>query len=240
MYYPIRSHTGLFKSKRSMAFCFYGFYLLISLLLSIDVKAEIERDDRLWITYQADYALRERLKAILQVQPYWREEMTHRDQITLRTGVLWIANETTHIGGGYAYNLAFTETHQTAHEQRLWEELGILIYAHNGLNIQERTRLEHRQFEHKGELATGVRQLIKVTYPLNGNVKLSISDELYFNLNTTSRLSSGFDQNRLFVGVLSPVTSNITLEVGYLNQYVNGLTADRVNHVLALSMTQSF
>jgi len=213
---------------------------LALLIISRTVYAEVERDDRIWLTYQADYNLSPQLKAMIQIQPYWRNEGSHRDQITIRPGLYYQVSNRVYIGGGYAYNLGFNNNNQHTHEQRLWEDIGVTLFEDNSYKVQERTRFEHRQFEHQGEMSTGLRQLVKVSFQLSPIYSGIISDEAYFNLNKTAQVQSGFDQNRLFLGVGRKIFTATNLEVGYLNQYVAISSPDRINHVIAINLSQSF
>ncbi|HEY0842065.1 DUF2490 domain-containing protein [Methylotenera sp.] len=217
-------------------------FIIYILLLAITnhVYAEVERDDRIWLTYQADHQLSSNLKAMIQIQPYWRYEGVHRDQITIRPGLYYQFSNTVYIGGGYAYNLGFNNSNQHTHEQRLWEDISATLLDSNSYKVQERTRFEHRQFEHQGEISTGLRQLIKLSFQLSTDYTAIITDEAYFNLNNTAQVKSGFDQNRLFLGVGRKILTTTNLEVGYLNQYVAISTPDRMNHVIAININQSF
>jgi len=213
---------------------------IVLIAISNAVYAEVERDDRLWLTYQADCNLSPQLKAMIQIQPYWRDEGVHRDQITIRPGLYYQVSNTVFIGGGYAYNLGFSNSNQHTHEQRLWEDIGATLFEDSSYKVQERTRFEHRQFEHQGEISTGLRQLVKLSLQLSPDYTGIISDEAYFNLNNTAQVQSGFDQNRLFLGVGRKVFMATNLEVGYLNQYVAISSPDRMNHVIAINISQSF
>ena len=217
------------------------FIICITLFaISSTTFADVERDDRVWLTYQADYNLSPQIKAMIQIQPYWRNEGSHRDQITIRPGLYYQISNSVYIGGGYAYNLGFNNSNQHTHEQRLWEDIGVTLLENSSYKIQERTRFEHRQFEHQGEMSTGLRQLVKMSFQLSPIYSAIISDEAYFNLNKTAQVQSGFDQNRLFLGIGRKVFGATSIELGYLNQYVAISSPDRMNHVIAININQSF
>ena len=62
--------------------------------------------------------------------------------------------------------------------------------------------------------------MIKLSISLSFNPKLSVvaSDEYFVKLNNTHwGGGSGFDQNRLFLGVGYKSNEHVKLEVGYLN-----------------------
>ncbi|WP_135276941.1 DUF2490 domain-containing protein [Methylotenera oryzisoli] len=63
---------------------------------------------------------------------------------------------------------------------------------------------------------------------------------LYYLQSFTTQVKSSFDQNRLFLGVGRKILTTTNLEVRYLNQYVAMSSPDRMNHVIAINITQSF
>ena len=50
----------------------------------------------------------------------------------------------------------------------------------------------------------------------------------------------GFDQNRAFAGIGYRWNPYILTEVGYMNQYVNTTTKDRMNHILSINVFLDF
>ncbi len=64
-------------------------------------------------------------------------------------------------------------------------------------------------------------------------------DELFLPLNDTDwGARSGFGQNRAFggLGVTLDPQRKVTLEFGYLNQYVNRRDTDLMNHIVSLAL----
>lgn len=66
-------------------------------------------------------------------------------------------------------------------------------------------------------------------------------DEMFVHLNTTDwGAMQGFDQNRGFAGIGYRWQSHILTEIGYLNQYINAVNTDRMNHILSLNLFLDF
>lgn len=66
-------------------------------------------------------------------------------------------------------------------------------------------------------------------------------DEVFLNFNDTDwGAQSGFDQNRGFLGLGYVVTRRLRIEMGYLNQYIDGATVDRLNHVFSTTVALTF
>jgi hypothetical protein len=88
-------------------------------------------------------------------------------------------------------------------EHRIWQQL-IWSKPLNGINFLSRTRLEQRFRDDGSDTGWRLRQFMKAAYPLPGNPNMSLVayDELFFGLNDTDwGTRSGFDRNRLFLGV---------------------------------------
>lgn len=61
-------------------------------------------------------------------------------------------------------------------------------------------------------------------------------DEAFWNLNDSEWAGdSGFNQNRLFTCIMWKYTKASRLEIGYLNQHVNGSNGapNQMNHVIS-------
>lgn len=221
------------------------FFLVLSFIFyqsffSHFAQADTVKDSRLWLTYTAEHPLGEHWKITMQLQPYWREDGHDFDQITYRPGIYYHVNPKWMIGGGYAYAEGYQPNHQRTHEDRLWEDVNYQLDEIKLSKVSLRTRFEHRRFEHQGEVLHSLRQMIKVTTPLTNTLGVVISDEFYANLNETENAQRGRDQNRLFVGMSYRVIPTSTMEFGYLNQYVTRTGDDTENHILAISLSQTF
>lgn len=111
-----------------------------------------------------------------------------------------------------------------------------------GFALQSRTRLEQRI--NQENLGWRLREFVKATVPIPGmeRVYLAAYDELFFELDdTTWKVGGqrrGLRQNRFFVGpgFRLDESKHVSLEVGYLNQWVDRKRNDRDNHVLSLNL----
>lgn len=197
-------------------------------------------DGRIWLTYALEHPLDAKWKLTLQIQPYWRDEGHAYDQVTYRPGIYYQFSPSVMVGGGYAYALGHPDHQQNTHENRVWEDLVYQWRGEGAWQLSSRTRMEHRQFEHHGAILHSVRQLLKLTVPVHQSLNLIVSDEYYANLNNTAQGEAGFDQNRLMLGMAARLSSASTVEFGYVNQFSQRSAADIDNHILALSLSQSF
>lgn len=127
-------------------------------------------------------------------------------------------------------------------ELRPWQQLTWNLPV-TGFTLQSRTRLEERI--HQTNLGWRLREFIKTTVPVPGTdrVFLSAYEELFFDLDdTTWGQRSGFRQNRFFAGPGFRLdrAKHVSLEVGYLNQWLDKRNEDRDNHVLSLNLFLSY
>jgi len=83
---------------------------------------------------------------------------------------------------------------------------------------------------------------VKAALPVVGKTALVVSNESFFNLNTTAfQRQDGLDRMRTFIGVNTPLVKHIAIEAGYLNQHGfvrNGPDTD--DHVLSVALNASF
>lgn len=228
-------------SDRRMRHYLLGIALLTSIYCYRQAMADTSEDGRVWLTYTAEHLLNPEWKVNLQLQPYWRDEGRTYDQVTYRHGLYYLPNTRWMLGGGYAYALGHPQSNKNTHENRLWEDIVYQLEANNDWRMSLRTRLEHRHFEEgDGQMLHGLRETIKVSIPTRYSVSVVIWDECYFNINETANGVRGFDQNRLFLGIATKVTDDSALELGYVNQFSHRSAADIENHILGLSLSQSF
>ena len=83
------------------------------------------------------------------------------------------------------------------------------------------------------------RQQAKLVYPItNTNWSAVINEEVFVNLNSVNwGPTSGFDQNRIFVGAGYDFNKVWRTEFGYMNQYVDrNLNEDFIDNQLSLSL----
>ena len=128
-------------------------------------------------------------------------------------------------------------------ENRLWEQVMHQFEPFGELTLTVRTRFEQRDREDYSDIAHRLRQMVRATTPSSLHQQLSwvIWDELFINLNQTDwGVIRGTDQNRLFLGANWKFDELSNLEVGYINQYVNGKTIDRENHILSSTIRFNF
>ena len=210
----------------------------------LQAHAGPEVDNRVWLNLNAQGPLPfEKFAWYVELQPRAREEGEALDQLLSRVAVWYKLTPQSSLWLGYGNIRTHGAKSGIVDENRLWQQ-----YTHNfkifdDIGMLSRTRLEQRRLENGHDIGFRVRQMIRLTKPFEAHPQLSLvgSNEIFFNFNDTDwGARSGFDQNRLFFGLGYALAPKIRIEAGYLNQYVDTATVNRMNHVLSLNVGLSF
>ncbi len=150
------------------------------------------------------------------------------DNTTAWAGYGWI--HTDPIGGGASFD-----------ESRIWQQLTWSRQC-GDFRIGLRPRFEQRFLTTGEDTGMRFRQFASARAPISADerVTLVLWDEVFIHLNDTDfGTRSGFNQNRAFFGFgwkPCPEQTKSRVEIGYLNQFINGSAGrDRMNHLLAVN-----
>ncbi len=130
---------------------------------------------------------------------------------------------------------------QFRNEYQAWEQL-LYERRFKYFSVTSRTRLESRYIENTGSGASHrVWSQLRVGVPLGRNSRWSlvVFDQPFYNLNSVPNgPRHGFNQNWAFVGVGRRLTKTLSLDAGYLNNYVRNYrpVPNRMNHVFFVSV----
>lgn len=215
----------------------YLVYLIACLLVtkSLVVNAA-EEDTRLWQTVIAEGNVAKDLRWYAEVQGRWKDDFKNFDQAFFRPAINYAVTDKASLWLGYLYADTKTAKGHT-YEDRWWQQFQYTS-KYNDLTWLLRSRFEQRHLDSGDKTAHRFRQQVRTSWPINGRADLSylIWDEFFWNLNDSQWAGdSGFNQNRLFTGLMWKCTPSSRIEIGYLNQYVNGSNnaPDQMNHVLS-------
>lgn len=235
-------HGGFFMrtnercQKIVLALCLYGF--------TLQGWADTEEDGRFWLNMTATGDLPQlNWKWYAEIQPRWRNEGSDFDQLLIRPAVNYAISPQTTIWAGYAHVNTHPDEKSAYEEHRLWQQLLHQFSPIGEVSIQSRTRIEQRFVEHANDTGHRLRQMVRLSGPshVHPDVFWVLFDEYILSLNATDYgARRGFDQNRAFAGVSWSATPQFKVEMGYLNQYVNGKVNDSMNHILATTFNYAF
>lgn len=131
-------------------------------------------------------------------------------------------------------NIAEDVENVVLNEYRIWEQ----IMWHRPFSDQfaSRFRVEQRRAFQSSEWAVRFRERAYWTLPLNETLSFALNDEIFLNVKSVPWVATSvFDQNRLFVGLYYKFTTNIGLNISYLNQIIPR-TPKEVNNGLVLNL----
>jgi hypothetical protein len=185
-----------------------------------------------------------RVRWWLDVQDRRRDEGETFDMFLFRPGLGYAITPRVTAFLGYALIESDPANRDAFTEHRAWQQLSWSPPV-EGFTLQSRARLEQRFVEDESETGLRFRELVKATFPLSSSKAFfaSVYDEAFFELNDTAwGQRSGFRQNRAFVGLGWRLDREhkFSLEVGYLNQWIDRPDLDRLNHLLSLNLFMNF
>lgn len=166
------------------------------------------------------------------------------NQSIIRPGIGWGINKNSALWAGYGWIRTSPFSGDDFDEHRIWQQW-TWSKDLSPFKVAARTRFEQRFVETGDDTGLRLRQFFRVqkTLPTALPLTLVCWDELFFNLNDTDfGQSSGFDQNRVFIGfgIKRWSSDRWRTEIGYMNQTINSNgPTDRSNHILALNFFRS-
>lgn len=147
------------------------------------------------------------------------------------------------VAAGYVHSPQYSDGDRTSLERRAREQIAVDNVARiGGGKLSARIRMEQRWRDNADGTAWRIRPYVKYSLPLRGKTSLVLSNETFLNLNATAfQQRDGLERMRNLVAINTPLVKNVTMEVGYLNQYgfVRG-GEDTSDHVASLAINASF
>lgn len=221
-------------------FTLFIFLLLLAVNQS-QAKSTAQRG-KLWLTAEKKdtFTNNEKWSYLLQLDARFADNETVYEEGKLRAGLGYQALPTIKMGLGYDWipKIARDST-QVRYEHRFWQQLNWRLAKNQQRRILSVTKLEERKDEGEPQWAMRLREKLQVTFPqkINNRYTPIISDTVFFNLNNPDWVSDDtFDQNRAFIGVSVPITTETSFVIGYLNQWKVREPSNRMNHVLYLAL----
>ena len=144
---------------------------------------------------------------------------------------------------GYTFDPQYNHSTFRFREHRLRQQINFDNFTKVGkVKLSGRLRLEERWRENQRGTAYRLRPQIKASTPLVGKALISVSSEMFLDLNNTGfQTVDGLERMRNAVFVTVPFNKHINLDLGYLNQH--GFVpnaADSSDHVLTAGLAASF
>lgn len=181
-----------------------------------------EEDTQIWSQTVAQGPISGDVVYHAELQSRFGNDVSEVAQLLIRPAIGVRVNGRISVYQGYAYVRTPQAMGETI-EHRSFQQLNWSLGQPGGVALSARTRLEQRWLSNGEDTGHRLRQMIRAAVPLQrgkGPALLGWS-EGFFALNGTDwGARGGLDRVRTFAGVEVPVSGRITVEAGYLNQYV--------------------
>ncbi|MBI1342885.1 MAG: DUF2490 domain-containing protein [Terrimonas sp.] len=228
--------------------------LVFCLVAAIPLSAQTQHS--VWLASFQTYRLDQRFSIHFDGQ--WRstDHLQSMQTLLLRSGLNFRTGRHLVVSAGYAFisnRKSIAGITGYAPEHRIWEQ-AIVSHTLKKINTTHRFRLEQRMISNhvvrNNELAktgthftTRFRYFIRNTLPFtqkeifHKGIFAAIQNEIFLNNGNRSFVNGKtFDQNRFYLAVGYKFNPSLSMDFGYLNQYINGKNSSSTNnHILQLA-----
>ena len=204
--------------------------------------AVAREDQQIWTTASANVKLSDKWRLSQEVIARFSDNRNGLYEIEANTLIGYKLNKTVTVWAGYTHDPQYSEGDFTVLERRAREQVTFDNIAEIGPGkLSARLRFEQRWRENIDGTGWRTRPYLKYSVPLKGKTALNVTSETFINLNTTDfQRQKGVDRMRNAIGISTPLTKQISLEAGYLNQYTFVRDGDDTSdHVANVSLSLS-
>ena len=157
------------------------------------------------------------------------------NQYLVRPAIGYDLRGSVQVWAGYARFRSRNRVGRVADENRAWQQLNWTAGRWGGGTVSMRVRLLQRSVNVGDDLGLVLRVLTRYTRPigLDGKQSLILGVEPFFDLRDTDWSgSSGIAQNRTYIGIGWRLRDDLTVDTGYMNQFVwSDQGEDTSNHL---------
>lgn len=148
------------------------------------------------------------------------------------------------VWAGYARLESRNASGRGTSENRFWQQVNWRVGEFAEGRMTMRVRIEERSVDTGDDVRLVARFMTKYVRPFKSdpNMSLVLSLEPFVDLNDTDwGGDSGLGQNRTNIGLAWKFNQKLTLDAGYMNQYIwTDQGPDRMNHLLVLNFKTKF
>lgn len=201
-----------------------------------------DEDTQLWASTTLIKQIAPQWSAQLELHARFFDDISGLGQRMIRPSVTYKLDNGLTLTGGYFHGLNNPVNGSSTIEHRLWEQVGYTFLENDAVKLSGRTRLEQRVVESRNDTGWRLRQQLRAEGPIvKDKLEWLVWNETFIGLNETEwGQRAAFDQTRNYFGFDVPVSKNVAVEPGYLNQYVFRNGEDQMNHVGSVTVNIKF
>lgn len=188
-----------------------------------------DHDAGVWLVNQFAVPLGERLSFHTMLQGRWSDEIEQYERTLVRPWISYAWPDGGHVALGYDFHEFENPVHRWEH--RAWQRFAV-GHPIEPFTLQAHVWLEERFFQNTNDVAVRARFNAGASVDLGNDFALLLRDEVFFDLNGTSRIrNAGLGENQLVLALSRALPGGLRFEVGYLQQYLDRRGPDDlVNH----------
>jgi hypothetical protein len=213
--------------------------MAVAIAWAAPATAQTTHDEQAWINLTAMGPLGRDLIYFAEIQPRFGAGVSGLDQALFRPAIGVKLSPTMSLYQGYAHVVTSRAGARDLRENRSFQQLSWVMAKPWGGEFSTRTRFEQRWRNDGDGMGLRVREMARLELPVarSGFAALGYAEGFVALNDTDWGVGSGFDQLRSFIGAEIPVGGKSTVELGYLNQYIDQAAGrSRMNHVLSVSL----
>lgn len=154
---------------------------------------------------------------------------TGANQLLLRPAIGWRLHPKAKVWLGGAVIETRNSSGRTSREYRVFQQVDWHAANFSGSNLAVRLRLLQRDSSTSNDLGHTLRSRISLSAPYSGlgASLIAVTVEPFWNLDSTDWAGDvGLTQNRTFLGATWKLREDLSLEFGYMHQYVKRTGSD--------------
>ncbi len=130
---------------------------------------------------------------------------------------------------GYVHNWINPLNKPSFQESRPYQDF-VWKQSLGNFKFMSRTRMDERIHLTTGDIAYRPRQLLQIRHslPFVNGLSIYAGDEVLFYINKNNFGKQGFSENRIFSGLSYKFTTHTRLDLGYMGQYIDTVSAKNI------------
>ena len=224
----LRDLVRLFSSAPARRTLFVA--LCLSLVGVGRTASAIDHDAGVWLVNQVEVPLGERLAIHAMHQSRWSDEIERYERTIVRPWISYRWPDRGHVAVGYDHH-EFEGPDRW--ERRAWQRFAVQ-HPMDRLTLLGHVWIEERFFQGTDNVAVRARFNAGASVPVTPDLSVVLRDEIFFDLNGTTRIrNAGLGENHLVLALSRKLPGQLVFEIGYLQQYLDRRgNADVYNHFL--------